>query len=239
LAALSKEIDMPRNKDLKRLIRTRMQKTGESYTTARAHITRKKKSLTGPTVPEARYAEVAGMRDDAVYTKTGRTWKQWVRVLDAIDAGEMPHKLIAAHLMETHGLPAWWAQTVTVGYERIRGLRDIGQRRGGAYEVNKSKTFSAPLSTLYRAFSTARIRSRWLPGVELSARKAAPGKTLRINWPDGTRVDVNFTAKGDAKSQVAVQHKMLSSKSEAEKMRAFWTERLGALVGVVSGTLKT
>ena len=29
---------MPRNKDLKRLIRARMDKTGESYTAARAHL---------------------------------------------------------------------------------------------------------------------------------------------------------------------------------------------------------
>jgi hypothetical protein len=32
---------MPRDKDLKRLVRTRMQKTGESYTTARARIVSK------------------------------------------------------------------------------------------------------------------------------------------------------------------------------------------------------
>ncbi len=32
---------MPRNKDLKRLVRARMKKTGEAYTAARAQITRK------------------------------------------------------------------------------------------------------------------------------------------------------------------------------------------------------
>ena len=35
---------MPRNKDLKRLVRARMRKTGEAYTAARAHITRKPKA---------------------------------------------------------------------------------------------------------------------------------------------------------------------------------------------------
>ena len=44
---------MPRNKDLKRLVRARMQKTGEAYTAARAHIdkasTTKTLSVSGST----------------------------------------------------------------------------------------------------------------------------------------------------------------------------------------------
>ena len=44
LAASSKEIVMPKNKDLKRLTRSRMQKTGESYTTARSQLLKKSKS---------------------------------------------------------------------------------------------------------------------------------------------------------------------------------------------------
>ena len=38
---------MPRDKDLKRLVRARMTKTGESYTAARAQITRKAKTTRG------------------------------------------------------------------------------------------------------------------------------------------------------------------------------------------------
>ena len=37
---------MPRNKDLKRLVRARMKKTGEAYTSARAQILKKPKSRT-------------------------------------------------------------------------------------------------------------------------------------------------------------------------------------------------
>ena len=40
---------MPRNKDLKRLVRARMQKTGEAYTAARAQIVAKPRSrITAP-----------------------------------------------------------------------------------------------------------------------------------------------------------------------------------------------
>jgi len=65
---------------------------------------------------------------------------------------------------------------VTVGYERIRGLRDIGQRRSGTCEASKSKTLPVPIAELYRAFSDGRMRRRWLPGVELTVRTAVPEK---------------------------------------------------------------
>lgn len=37
---------MPKQKDLKRVIRSRMQKTGESYTAARAQLLRKREPAT-------------------------------------------------------------------------------------------------------------------------------------------------------------------------------------------------
>src|SRR5262249_30375221 len=88
---------MPKNKDLKRLIRARMQKTGESYTTARLH-TLDKKSKEVPQVPATEpphYATVAGMSDEAVKKATGCTWVRWVAALDHVQATEMSHREIA------------------------------------------------------------------------------------------------------------------------------------------------
>lgn len=218
---------MPRQKDLKRLVRTRMNKTGESYTSARLNLTHKR---TQPTVPESDYPDLAGMSDEAVRKKTGKTWKQWVSVLDAVDAHAMPHRDIAKHIYDSYpDVDGWWAQTVTVGYERIRGLRDVGQRRGGLYEANKSKTFPVPVARLYRAFSTARTRRRWLPDVDLRIRTSRKEKSMRITWPDGTDVHANFVDKGSSKSQVAIQHAKLSSKADIAKMKAYWAERFDVL----------
>lgn len=217
---------MPRQKDLKRLVRSRMQKTGESYTAARAQL---QKKATGWS-PPAGYLSLVGMSDDAVQAKTGRTWLQWARLLEAAGASTMLHRDIAKLLHDGHGLEPWWAQTVTVGYERMRGLRDIGQRRGGSYEINKSKTVAVALPALYRAFSVKRTRQRWLP-VDLRIRRSTVNRSMRITWDDGTDVDVAFYAKSDGKSQVVIQHRDLPSKGAAEKLRAYWTDRLSALVG--------
>jgi len=59
-----------------------------------------------------------------------------VRLLDADNAAALPHREIAALVHEKHGVGSWWTQMVTVGYERLKGLRDRGQQRSGAYEVS-------------------------------------------------------------------------------------------------------
>src|SRR5215203_4409171 len=150
---------MPIQKDLKKIVRTRMQKTGEAYTTARLHIVRNKDK---ETAPPPNYAELAAMSDEAVKKATGHDWTEWVKTLDAIQAAEKPHREIARYVSSI-GTPDWWSQMVTVGYERVRGLRDRGQRRGGTYEASKSRTFAVPVETLFDAVAKASKRKRWLP----------------------------------------------------------------------------
>jgi hypothetical protein len=215
---------MPKQKDLKRLIRSRMKKTGEAYTAARLQILKK-------TERTSNYAKVAGMSDAAVSKRTGRTWAQWVHELDAARASEKPHRKIAEYVSSL-GTPDWWSQMATVGYERIRGLRDRGQRRGGGYEATKSRTYSVPVDKLFNAFANARIRRRWLP-VKVTVRSATSRKYMRLTWNDGAPVQVGFLSKGAAKSSVAVAHQKLPDRSGADAMKKAWSEhfdRLGQLL---------
>ncbi|MCP3979595.1 MAG: hypothetical protein GY716_09735 [bacterium] len=214
---------MPIQKDLKRIVRARMQKTGESYTAARRHLVDK------PIPPAAKCAEIAGMSNDAVRAKTGYTWRQWVEQLDLAKADRLPHREIARHVGASYDVSGWWAQTVTVAYERIRGLRQVGQRCDGKFDANKSKTFPVPLDRLYRGFSVKRTRDRWLPGETLKIRTSTVNKSMRITWTDGTSVHVYFTDKGPSKSQVAIQHAGLDSRAEIAKRKDYWSGRFSAL----------
>ena len=215
---------MPKQKDLKRIVRSRMQKTGESYTAARLQLIRKKE-------PALNYA-LAGMSDASVKKQTGRNWAEWVRVLDAENMASKPHREIAQYVLSL-GTPGWWNQMVAVGYERIRGLRDRGQQRGGGYETNKSRTFAVPVSKLFDAFAKPRLRARWLPG-KIRIRTANPLKTMRMNLEDGTLVQIGFTPKSDRKSAVAIQHGHFPDKSTADRMKAWWAERFDALSEILS-----
>jgi hypothetical protein len=226
---------MPRDKDRKRIIRARMKKTGESYTAARAHII-SRADVKPPAARAVDHAALAGMSDAKVAAKTGRTWQEWVRALDADRAATMPHRGIAEIVHKKHGIGDWWAQTVTVGYERIKGLRERGQRRSGAYEAGKSRTFNIPVRALFDAWADPATRRRWLGGVDLVVRTATAPKSMRLQWPDGTLVIVGFIAKGPAKSVVAVTHTKLRDKAASDKAKAFWTDRLAALSSALAAS---
>lgn len=166
-----------------------------------------------------------GITSAAVERATGSGWDHWLRVLDRAGAASMPHREIAALLHARHGVGDWWSQMLTVGYEQARGLRKKHQRPGGGYSVSASKTVAVPVAVLYRAWVDAADRSRWLGDAALEVRRSTPRKSMRITWEPGegaTSVEVNFSAKGAAKSQVAVEHSKLKTAAAGERMKRFW-----------------
>jgi hypothetical protein len=236
---------MPRNKDLKRLVRARMKKTGEAYTSALAQITRKAaaKRPSKPATARAsqktpapgEYAALAGMTDEAIKAKTGCDWTRWVTALDYYGADTMSHGEIAELVKTKYKVADWWAQTVTVGYERIKGLRARGQRRDGSYEANKSRTFDVPVAKLFDAWAKPARRRKWLgePGVKV--RTATAPKSMRLGWSDGAIVVVGFTARGKSKSSVAVQHTKLPDRESADRLKEYWSGQLDALGELLAG----
>jgi hypothetical protein len=61
-------------------------------------------------------------------------------------------------------------------------------------------------------------------------------RSARFDWGDGeTRVNVGFTAKGEEKSALALQHERLAGAQEAERMKAFWRDRVTTLKEVLEG----
>lgn len=238
---------MTTNKDFKRLVRARMTKTGEAYTAARAQITKKHKPGTVSTAATpvvraapastprpAEYARVAGMRDAKIKGKTGCTWESWVRALDYHGAQKMSHREIAELVSKKYKTPSWWTQTVTVGYERIKGLRARGQRRDGTYEASKSRTFTVPVKELFEAWADDSTRRRWLNGESVRIRTATAPKSMRLDWTDGSIIAVGFAARGKGKSSVAVQHTKLPDQETADRLKKTWSDRLDALGEVLA-----
>lgn len=161
---------------------------------------------------------------------TGRDRPEWFAILDAWGAAGRPYREIAAWLVGEHQLSDWWAQKLIVEYEQARGLRDPGVRPDGTFEVGASKAVAVPVERLFAAFVDEELREAWLPGAVIRERTSRPGTAVRFDWEDGsTRVVATFSPSGEARSQVAVQHERLPDLASAERMKAFWRERLGAL----------
>src|SRR3954466_1046426 len=130
---------------------------------------------------------------------------------------------------KTWKIDGWWAQSVTVGYERIKGLRARGQRRDGSYEASKSRTFDVPVSTLFEAWADDKTRQRFLDGEKVKVRTSTAPKSMRLDWTDGSIIAVGFMAKGKGKSSVAVQHSKLPNREAADRLKLYWSDRLDAL----------
>jgi hypothetical protein len=235
---------MPTQKDLKRLVRARMRKTGEAYTAARAQIIGKSpkpiprrarndnRARIDDPVPDD-LARIAGMSDEKVKDKTGCTWEKWVRTLDRQKAHELTHAELAKLIREKYKTPSWWTQMVAVGYERIKGLRVRGQQRDGSYSASKSRTFNVPVETLFEAWTDDKTRMTWLADRKAKIRKATSPKSIRLEQ-DGTIIAVMFTKRGVAKSTVAIDEGNLPSKEAAEAVKQYWSDRFDDLQVLLS-----
>lgn len=173
-------------------------------------------------------ATYAGIRSAAVKKATGRTWTDWVTLLNKAGAKSWPHAEIVLWLHKKHKVADWWCQMVTVGYEQASGRRVKHQKPDG-FEISVSKTIGAPVSLAFEAWKEAAVRELWLPRTPLTVRKATPHKSIRITWVDGTNLSVNFWPKGPLKCQVVPEHAGLPDAPTAEKMKAYWADRLDAL----------
>jgi hypothetical protein len=168
-----------------------------------------------------------GMSDAAVKAKTGKTWPEWFAVLDKAGAKQMTHPQIATYLAAEHGVPGWWCQMVTVGYERAHGRAK--HERPDGYSISVSKTVAVPVAKLFRAWNDPRSRARWLLEAPFTIRKATLDKSLRVTWGERENLSIGFYDKGESKSQVALEHSKLRSAKEAAKAKVYWAEAMERL----------
>lgn len=220
---------MTSQRSFKRLVRTRMDKTGESYTAARAILLGGDEPAAGG--GPAGEPSVLVTSDEAIRQRTGRGWEEWFDLLDSWGADTLPHRETARRVAAELSIDplVWAAQAVTYSYERARGLRVVGQRADG-FTITVARTMAVPVGRVYEAFADPACRGLWLPDARLSTRTANPPTSARFDWADGrSRLHVVLQAKGEAKTTAAVEHARLADAAEADRMKAFWRERLTAL----------
>jgi len=171
-------------------------------------------------------AKATGMSDEAVKAGSGKSWDEWFALLDRAGAAKMTHSAIAAYLADKHELPSWWSQMVAVGYERARGIRDKHEKADG-YQISVTRTIAVPVAKAYKAWVDKRMRNKWLPETTMEIRTASENKSLRITWSDGTsNLDVDFSAKGESKCSLSVEHSKLKDAKAAARMKATWAKTL-------------
>jgi hypothetical protein len=220
---------MTESKSFKRRVRERMSKTGESYTAARSHLAAKRDRADAA---QERLAGTSGDRISEVklVEATGKRWDEWFAILDRWGATDHPHIEIARYLVDEQSAPMWWTQSITVEYERARGMRVKYQRPDGVFAVSSSKTIPVPVEEAYAAVVDDDRRSEWLTDGKMMFRTGTDERSAHFDWDGGpTRVHVWFVDKGGSKTTVAVEHERLDGPEDAELAKAAWKARLTSL----------
>jgi uncharacterized protein YndB with AHSA1/START domain len=189
--------------------------------------------------------------DGAVRKATGKGWGEWLGILDRWGAKKKGHLATAKYLAQRHGLGPWWSQSVTVRYEKERGLRTIHQRASGAYEVTVSRVIGAPARRVFDCFVRPSHLSRWFTrGAAVDARVGGqyrnrdgdrgvflalrPPKLLRFTWENpkhapGTVVEVAISTRSPRKVSAALTHRKLRSRRDVAKMKEAWSWAMDSL----------
>lgn len=171
-----------------------------------------------------------GMADEAVRAATGRDWAGWRALLDARGAAGLDHPEIA-RMVSAEGVPGWWSQMVTVGYERMIGRRAVGQRCDGDYAASASRTLPGGMDAAMARWRTAVEGCVEFAGAlatdEPRVSETEKWRYWRVDLDDGSRVTVMASDKADGKALLAVNHDKLADGEAAAAAKAFWKALLG------------
>ena len=244
---------MTRARKLKKVIRSRAAKTGESYTAARRQVLEAKRRRgvapppepARPAKPAPRTRSSRVTSDTSVRKKTGHGLDHWFGVLDDFGARTKGHTASARHLSEAHGVPSWHCQMITVEYERLHGLRAKNQSCEGDFQVTVSRTVPATVEQVAGLINDARRRARWLRTADPSLARALEAafagpkarsvavKTpqyARLRFPgDGATVEILITGKTGGRAIVAAHNTKLAGPDAVERQRALWGAALDGL----------
>ena len=77
--------------------------------------------------------------EESLRENTGRGWTEWRELIDAMLDDQKDHPSVASWLASEHALDGWWAQAVTVGWERLSGRREKYQMADGTYRPSRTR----------------------------------------------------------------------------------------------------
>ena len=137
-------------------------------------------------------------------------------------------------MREAHDVEPWWAQGVTVGYERITGIRLPGQMPDGTFTVSRSRTLSGDIGALRSVLLDDVARADLFPGLRTTLRSKPTAKQLRFGVADGASGEAAgiLAIAADALAsgvKLVVTHEKLPSIEAADGWKAFWGDWLADL----------
>lgn len=164
--------------------------------------------------------------DRSVHKATGKVWDEWFSELERINAGKLSHKDIAAMLVDDYEVSAWWAQSITVEYERFIGRREAGQSCEGDYQAGASKTLPGTMDEIFEGWLDYVAGKDSLNNDKFaeapSTSKTEKWRYWRVPLQGGSKVNVIINQKDQGKVHLAVNHEKLPDNTAVDAWKKYW-----------------
>lgn len=192
--------------------------------------------------------KIADVTDGAVEEATGEDWDGWFAVLDERGGEELAHEELVAALGEAGVESGWWRQKIAVGYERSRGLREVGETTDAGYQIGVQRTLQVPREQVWEFLVGPDGRDIWLgetralefepeeayetdDGTAGEIRTVADGERVRLTWQPADwdasstlQVTLSTPESGDDRTVLRFHQEGLADGEVREEMRDHWRD---------------
>lgn len=175
-----------------------------------------------------------GVSEESIRENTGRGWTEWRELIDAMPDDQKDHPSVASWLASEHALDGWWAQAVTVGWERLSGRREKYQMADGTYRPSRTRVVRIDAAALRPALLNDQQRARLLDMDETTLISSPKSKAIRVGLPQ-SRVQFDLNQQSDGRTKVTVTHWDLTDRSQVEPWQSHWSAWLQSLEQVLLG----
>lgn len=188
----------------------------------------------------------------SVEKATGRTWDEWIEILDKRGATMLTHKEIVAFLTKRYRLNKWWQQQVSTGYEIHIGRKLPGRNAKGLYSMTATKTFPINQKAMWELLTSPEGTRLWLKpmsemvylpkspyevegGIFGEVRTLKAPMRMRLTWQDSdwekpTVLQIYVIPRPGEKCLLALQQDGLTTAQLKEQMRGHWHDAMNALL---------
>ena len=171
----------------------------------------------------------ANARIKPVERATNRSWDEWLRFMDGIDAANLDHHQIALKVYEeldgTLEQLGWWTQAVTVAYEQYIGRRIPGQRPDGTFQTSVSRSTSLGMDELMEKWTIFAAEDESVQAIVATDPRVS-GTDRRITWRtkagDGSSVVVTSEPKKNGTASIVMTQIGVPSPEANEEARLRW-----------------
>ncbi len=203
-------------------------------------------------MPAAPIIERLGTVSTASVRKcTGKSWDEWVAILEKAGARAWNHRELVAFLRKRHRLRPWWQQGVAVGYEIHLGRREVGRNAKGEFSLTATKSLEASAAQTWKLLASPAGLELWLQplspvklrpqamfetrdGYYGEIRTMLAARRLRMTWQDPnwakkSVVQVFLVPRPASKCHLVFGHEQLADARDQARLRARWRAALERL----------